>query len=422
VQSLLEQAQSVLSKAATEFDIGAELLEILRRPRTTVSVSIPVRRDDGSLSIYRGHRVRYNDLLGPTKGGLRFHPSVTLDEVEALSFWMTIKCALLDLPFGGGKGGITVDPHQLSTSERERLTRSFTRELGEAIGPDRDIPAPDVNTDPMTMAWIADEYGRSRGRSIPAVVTGKPIHLRGIPGRDTATAAGGVIVLETMRERLSLPTRPRVAIHGFGNAGATAARLLDEAGYLVVAVADSRNAVYNSAGLDVADVLRVKNATGRLDGIDGARDIGQEDLLELDVDVLIPASLENLIDDSNAADVRASVILELANGPVTPTAELELANRNITVIPDVLANAGGVTVSYFEWVSGRTGEAWSLERVTSELTARMTAAAVAVAHAAEHRNVNLRTAAFGRALQRLDIAARALTPAPAARAEAIARA
>lgn len=413
--SLLSQAQSVLTGAAPLFDISDELVETMRTPRHALSVRVPLRTDAGELKVFSGHRVRYNDLLGPTKGGLRFHPSVTLDEVEALSFWMTIKCALLDLPFGGGKGGIAVDVRQLSLRERERLTRSFTRELGDAIGPDRDIPAPDLYTDPTTMAWIADEYGRSRGRTIPAVVTGKPLHLGGIPGRDTATAAGGVIVLETLREALSLPARPTVAIHGFGNAGAVAAELLDQAGYRIVAVADSHGAVCNPKGLDVRALRAAKSAHGNLGDIDGASRMTYEDLLELDVDVLVPASLENVIQADNAEAIRARVVLELANGPVTPGAETILATRGVTVVPDVLANAGGVTVSYFEWVTGRTGERWDAERVGVALTSRMTTAALEVAKAAEERKVTLRAAAFGQALRRLDTALHTGVQIPAQR-------
>jgi glutamate dehydrogenase (NADP+) len=408
MKSLLAQAQTVLAEVSSTFDISTELLETLREPRSSLTVSVPLRRDDGELEIYRGHRVRYNDLLGPAKGGLRFHPHVTLDEVEALSFWMTIKCTLLGLPFGGGKGGIAVDVRQLLRWERERLTRTFTRELGDAIGPERDIPAPDVYTDATTMAWIADEYGRNRGRSVPAVVTGKPVGLGGIPGRGTATAAGGVIALEVLRDRLSLSGRPTVAVHGFGNAGAVAAELLQDAGYRVVAVADSRNAV---CALDVVALRHLKESEGHLGNARNVQHISHDDLLELDVDVLVPASLENLIDEHNAGDVRARVLLELANGPVTPAGEAVLRRRQITVIPDVLANAGGVTVSYVEWIAGRTGEHWSHERVTESLTEKMTEATEAVADTAERHGVSLRTAAFGHALRRLDFALRAGLPA-----------
>jgi glutamate dehydrogenase (NADP+) len=410
VDSLLAQAQAVLSDVAREFSIADEVVDALGSPRAALSVSVPVRLDDGTLAVFRGHRVRYNDLLGPTKGGLRYHPDVTLDEVEALAFWMTIKCALLGLPFGGGKGGISVDPSRLSDAELERLTRSFTRELGDAIGPDRDIPAPDVNTDSRTMAWIADEYGRSRGRLSPAVVTGKPTELGGIPGRDTATAAGGVMVLETLREQLLGTDAPTVAIHGFGNAGAAAATLLTEAGYRVVAVADSRSAIYLDSGLSIDELRSAKRERGRLHVPEGVQKISHDDLLELDVDVLVPASLENVVHRRNAEAVRAKVVLELANGPVTPTAEATLSARGTTVIPDVLANAGGVTVSYFEWVTGRTGEVWDHARVTSALRERMTVAAREVADTAAVRGITLRSAAFGLALLRLQAAQNLLEP------------
>lgn len=408
--SRFEDATAHLQEAVRYAQVSNDTLERLRLPKSVLKVSIPLRRDDGTLSTYRGYRVRYDDSRGPTKGGIRYHPAVNADEVQSLAFWMTIKCAVLNLPFGGGKGGITVDPKQLSQMEVERLSRGYIDAVADFIGPEVDIPAPDVYTNEMVMGWMMDEYSNIRRRLVPDVITGKPLSMGGSLGRATATADGGFDVIEALRPKLLNGDAPTAAVQGFGNAGATMAGLLFDAGYKVVAVSDSQGAIHSPGGLHIPSVRKVKDESRTLqavychgsvcDLVDHER-LSGEDLLALDVDLLVPAALEDAITEGNVDDVRAKVILELANGPLSSRADVALAERGVTVIPDVLANAGGVTVSYFEWVQSRNGYYWTAEQVRGELRERMVAETERVWALAEDLGVSLRVAAYVLALRRI---------------------
>lgn len=385
--------------------------EILLHPEASLMVSIRVRMDDGSLKVFPGYRVRHSTVRGPAKGGIRFHPAVNLDEVTTLAFWMTFKCALLNLPFGGGKGGVAVDPKALSRMELERLSRGYMRAIADFIGPEIDIPAPDVYTNPTIMAWMSREYNRMKGNNIPSVITGKPVALGGSLGREDATARGGYEILHDLAERRSLkPEQTTVAIQGYGNAGYHIARILHADGYRVVAVSDSRRAFYCEEGIDPEAVQAHKDAEGVVGPVKRQGDrlvevshqeITNEDLLELDVDILIPAALEGVITAGNAGRIKARYILELANGPIVPEADSVLKSRDVTVFPDILANAGGVTVSYFEWVQNRTGLYWSLEEVHQRLRERMVGEYHKVEAIAADADLDNRTAAYVLALQRL---------------------
>ena len=386
-----------------------ETLERLRLPKSVLKVSIPVRMDDGTLRTYPGYRVRYDDSRGPTKGGIRFHPQVNVDEVQSLAFWMTFKCAALDLPFGGAKGGITVDPKELSLAELERLSRGYIAAIADFIGPDVDVPAPDVYTNQMVMGWMASEYATIARRRVPDVITGKPLPLGGSLGRDTATADGAFHVISTLLPRLRETGElaesedgeaPSVAVQGFGNAGARLAQLFAENGYRVVAVSDSRKAIHDEEGLDIGAVRKAKDDSGELPG-DQGEEIDPESLLSLEVDILAPSALENAITSDNAGDIRAGVILEVANGPTAPEADDTLADAGVTVIPDILANAGGVTVSYFEWAQNRAGVRWTADDVADRLKERMVTESEAIWDLAQDRDVTLRVAAYAHALQRI---------------------
>jgi glutamate dehydrogenase (NADP+) len=412
--SLLEDAAARLDAALHHAQVSDDALERLRYPKSTLKVSIPVRMDDGSLRTFRGYRVRYDDSRGPTKGGIRYHPNVNVDEVSTLAFWMTIKCAVLDLPFGGAKGGITVDPKQLSKLELERLSRGYIDAVADFIGPDVDIPAPDVYSNALIMGWMVDEYSIIRRCHSPGVITGKPLPMGGSRGRSTATADGGFDVIEALRGKLISKDRPTVAVQGFGNAGATIALLLHEAGYRVVAVSDSQGAIFSPNGLHIPSVKKVKEESRLLkatyceasvcDLVDHEH-LSHAELLGLDVDLLIPAALENAITEANVDQIRAPVILELANGPISSVADCVLAERGVTVIPDVLANAGGVTVSYFEWAQNRAGLYWSAQQVRDRLRERMVTEAQQLWDFATERQIPLRTAAYARALTRIGEAA-----------------
>jgi glutamate dehydrogenase (NADP+) len=401
--SMLDQALTRLDEAARHLDLDADVLEKLKYPRETTKVRLMIRMDDGSRKSFMAWRCRYDDTRGPTKGGIRFHPDSTMEEVETLAFWMTFKCAVMNLPYGGGKGAVQVDPHTLSKAELERLSRAYVQAFSRIIGPDRDIPAPDVYTNSMIMGWMADEYASIVGEATPAVITGKPIALGGSLGRDDATARGGYYLVLRLAEKLGLKPGSKVAIQGFGNAGQHIARLLAGDGYRIVAVSDSKGAIHCPAGLDIDKLFKAKGqgSVTSMAGSEGISSLGADELITVDCDLLVPAALEDMIHKDNAADVKARVVLELANGPITPEADEILASKGVVVLPDILANAGGVTVSYFEWVQNRQGYYWPVEDVHARLKAMMEREGDAVWAYAQGRSISLRSAAYVHALSRL---------------------
>jgi len=401
--SMLDQALIRLDEAARHLDLDPDVLEKLKYPRETTKVRLMIRMDDGSRKSFMAWRCRYDDTRGPTKGGIRFHPDSTIEEVETLAFWMTFKCAVMNLPYGGGKGAVQVDPHTLSKAELERLSRAYVQAFSKIIGPDRDIPAPDVYTNSMVMGWMADEYASIVGEATPAVITGKPIALGGSLGRDDATARGGYYLVRRLARQLGLEPGARIAVQGFGNAGQHIARLLGSDGYKIVAVSDSKGAIYCSAGLDVGKLLAAKGqgSITSLAGSDGISALPADDLVAVDCELLVPAALEDMIHEGNAASVKARVVLELANGPVTPEADEILAKKNVLVLPDILANAGGVTVSYFEWVQNRQGYYWPIEEVHERLKTMMEREGDAIWALAQDKGITLRSAAYVHALSRL---------------------
>lgn len=401
--NILDSALTRLDEAARHVQIDSDVLEKLKYPRETMKVRLLIRMDDGSRKSFLAWRCRYDDTRGPTKGGIRFHPDSTVEEVETLAFWMTVKCAVTNLPYGGGKGAVQVDPKSLSKAELERLSRAYVQAFAGIIGPDRDIPAPDVYTNAMIMGWMADEYASIQGRAPPAVITGKPITLGGSVGREDATARGGFYLTCHLTERLGLPTEGlRVAVQGFGNAGQHVARLFRSVGAKIVAVSDSGGAVYAASGLDV-DALLAAKAAGQsvVQAEHGGKVISPEELVAVGCDVLAPSAMEDMVHDGNAGSVRAKVVLELANGPITPEGDRLLADKGVVVLPDILANAGGVTVSYFEWVQNRQGYYWTLDEVQSRLKTIIETEGDAVWSIAEDKGVTLRTAAYIHALGRL---------------------
>lgn len=384
-----------------EREAAYEEIRVLEQPQKIIQVSLPVRMDDGSLRVFQGIRVQHSNIRGPYKGGIRFHPEVDLEEVKSLAFWMTIKCAVVGIPYGGGKGGIIVNLKKLSEGELERLSREYIRKMAEHIGPDRDIPAPDVYTNAQTMAWFMDEYSDLRGKNVPGVVTGKPLEIGGSAGRDKATAQGGYFVFENIKEKLELKDKVSVAIHGFGNAGAHFARIAAGQGHRIVAVGDSGGTVYAPDGLDLEQLEQHKAQNGTVKGFAGGRDITWQELLALEVDLLVPAALQGTINSDIAPNVKAKVVLELANGPVTPEADKILEKKSISVVPDVLANAGGVVVSYFEWVQNLDNYYWNAEKVEKRLHYKMEQATEAVWQARTDYEESLRTAAYIVAFLRL---------------------
>ncbi len=386
----------------------APLLERIKTPERIHQVSIPLVRDDGRKELYTGFRVQHNSARGPYKGGIRYHPNVCLDEVKALAGWMTIKTAVVDIPLGGGKGGITVDPGSLSVRELEGLARAYTERIWRVIGPEIDIPAPDVNTDSQTMDWIADEFARLSGSPAPGVITGKSLAHGGSLGRDTATAQGGFDVLEALFAKSGDAMRgKRVAVQGFGNAGANAALLFEQAGASTVVASDSTAAVFSKVGLPVQELVRFKAEGGRFADLTGYDKKPSDAPLFEPVDILVPAALENQITAANAEQVKARWVLELANGPTTPEADEILEKRGIVVLPDILANAGGVVVSYFEWVQNMHSEKWMIEEVQARLAVTMRRAYEAVQTLSTRRNVSLRLAAYAIAIDRIAGAIRA---------------
>ncbi|MBX3576262.1 MAG: Glu/Leu/Phe/Val dehydrogenase [Rhizobiaceae bacterium] len=402
--SLLDDALVRLDEAAAHLSIDPDVIEKLKYARETTKVRLMIRMDDGSRKSFLAWRCRYDDTRGPTKGGIRFHPASTAEEVETLAFWMTFKCAVMNLPYGGGKGAVQVDPRTLSKAELERLSRAYIQAFARIIGPDRDIPAPDVYTNSMIMGWMADEYAQIVGQHEPAVITGKPISLGGSLGRGDATARGGYYLVRHLASDLQLGQTMRVAIQGFGNAGQHIARLLAADGHKIVAVSDSEGAVLSSAGLHV-DLLLDAKANGKpvssTVGTGGHERIAADELLAVDCDLLVPAALENMIHEGNAASLKAKLVLELANGPLTPEADEILEKQGTVVLPDILANAGGVTVSYFEWVQNRQGFYWPVEDIHDRLKTIMEREGREVWNVSRDKQVTMRTAAYVHALGRL---------------------
>lgn len=402
--TLLDRALIRLEEAASHLQIDQDVIEKLKYPRETTKTRLLIRMDDGSRKSFLAWRCRYDDTRGPTKGGIRFHPDSSIEEVETLAFWMTFKCAVMNLPYGGGKGAVKVDPRQLSKSELERLSRAYIQAFARTVGPDRDIPAPDVYTNAMIMGWMADEYSQIVGSVSPAVITGKPIALGGSLGRNDATARGGFYLVRHLAKELGLDKDHTVAIQGFGNAGQFYAQLTAADGNSVVAVSDSTGAIHRPGGLDVAKLIDGKNSGRRVTDMAselGAQVISPEDLLSVEADLLVPAALEDMITKDNAGSIKAKVLLELANGPVTPDADKILAERGITVLPDILANAGGVTVSYFEWVQNRQGYYWDLEEIHARLLKIVEREGRAIYEISQNRSVTMRSAAYIHALGRL---------------------
>ncbi|MDZ7611151.1 MAG: Glu/Leu/Phe/Val dehydrogenase [Candidatus Moranbacteria bacterium] len=377
--------------------------EILKKPQRVVEVSIPVKMDNGDLKVFTGYRVQHSNARGPYKGGLRYHPQVNLDEVKTLSFWMTIKSAVVNIPYGGGKGGIEVNPKELSQGELERLTRGYVRKMAHNIGPNKDIPAPDVYTDAQVMAWFMDEYSRIVGENTPAAVTGKPVELAGSLGRETATAQGGFYVLENLLKRIGNKNQKKdIAVNGFGNAGANFAQIAYKGGYKIVAVSDSGGGVYNEKGLNIDELIRHKKETGSVTGFKGSRRISNEELLTMKVSILVPAALENVITKENSSSVKAETILELANGPISSQADEMLSKKGVVIIPDVLANAGGVIVSYFEWVQNLRHFYWDADKVQKRLQTQIEKAAEDLWQTKQEYGTDLRNGAYILAINRIN--------------------
>lgn len=405
--TLLDRALIRLEEAASHLQIDPDVIEKLKYPRETTKTRLLIRMDDGSRKSFLAWRCRYDDTRGPTKGGIRFHPDSTIEEVETLAFWMTFKCAVMNLPYGGGKGAVRVDPHGLSKTELERLSRAYMQAFASTVGPDRDIPAPDVYTNAMVMGWMSDEYNQITGSVSPAVITGKPIALGGSLGRNDATARGGFYLVQRLAAELGLSGSRTVAIQGFGNAGQYFAQLAAADGNKVVAVSDSTGAIHRADGLDVARLIEGKNSGRHVKDLAeelGASVIPADDLIGVEADLLVPAALEEMITARNAASIRAKVVLELANGPVTAEADAILSEKGVVVLPDILANAGGVTVSYFEWVQNRQGFYWDLEEIHVRLRKMMEREGVAVWQIAQDRSISVRSAAYVHALGRLSTA------------------
>lgn len=412
VNNIFLDAKKKLDDASKHIEISKDAKQILEKPKETLEVNIPVRLDNGSLKVFTGYRVHFNDSLGPTKGGIRYHPDVTLNEIKALSFWMTFKCSILNLPYGGAKGGIIVNPKELSKRELEHLSRGYIRAIYEFIGPDIDIPAPDVYTNETIMGWMSDEYNKIARRQCPAAITGKPVSLGGSLGRDDATGRGAYYIINEYVNKNNLNKNElRVAIQGFGNAGYNVAKLLHEEGYKIVAISDSKGGIYCKTGCFSPDKIMVtKKIKGKIDGIycEGSvcdeiehEHVSNEELLELDVDLLILAALENQITIKNADKIKAKVICEIANGPIDSEGDEVLNKKEIIVIPDVLANAGGVTVSYFEWIQNKTGDYWDLDTIHVKLKNKIIMAFNDIHKIMEEKKIDMRTAAYVYGLKKI---------------------
>ncbi|RJQ33428.1 Glu/Leu/Phe/Val dehydrogenase [Candidatus Parcubacteria bacterium] len=396
-----ENALQQLDRAAQVGKINTDVLARMRHAEREVHVSIPITMDDGKLRIFEGYRVQHSGARGPYKGGIRFHPDTNIDEVRALALWMSMKCAVADIPMGGGKGGITVTPKELSKAELERLARGWVQRMHYVLGPKVDVPAPDVNTNPEIIGWMADEYAKISGDTTGAAFTGKPLGKGGSEGRGAATGMGGFYTFDALREQLGIPASATVAIQGMGNVGGHAASIFEEHAHHIVALSDSRGGIYQKDGLDVAAVLAHKEKNGSLKDFPGAEQISNEQLLELPVDVLIPAALENQITKDNADRIQAKIIVELANGPTTTDADDILFGKNTTVVPDILANAGGVIVSTFEWEQNLKGEHWSEQDVLGKLKNILETQSQLIAKRALELKTDMRRAAFVVALERI---------------------
>ncbi len=401
--SPFENAMKDMEKAGEVANIPLESLEVLKKPKRSLNVTFPVKMDDGKIKYFEAYRVQYNDARGPTKGGIRFHPNVCLDEVKALAFWMALKCAVVDIPYGGAKGGVTLNPKEYSATEIERVSRGYMRAMHSFIGQRVDIPAPDVYTNPQIMAWMLDEYEKIEGRHVPGIITGKPVEVGGSKGREYSTSMGGAYILRHMKGKMGMiGGNPSVAIQGFGNVGLNIARILSGwGGYKIVAVSDSKGGIYDRNGLDVKGVIAQKESKGTVVGFPGTKKITNEELLELNVDVLVPSALENQITKGNADKIKAKIIFEMANGPVTFDADKILHKRGCVVIPDILANAGGVIVSYFEWVQNLSGSYWIEKKVLQKLEQMMVSAFKDVLEHVERCSTDYRTAAYILAINRI---------------------
>jgi glutamate dehydrogenase (NAD(P)+) len=397
-----EQALRQFNEAADHLTLKRGIREFLAFPKRELTVHFPVKMDDGTVRVLTGHRVHHSTVLGPTKGGIRYHQDVTINEVRALAMWMSWKCSLVGLPYGGAKGGVTVNPKQLSQNELEHLTRRYATEISIMIGPEADIPAPDVGTNPQTMAWIMDTFSMHRGYSTPAVVTGKPVPIGGSLGRVEATGRGCALSAREAAKRMGLKLDgATVVVQGFGNVGSIAAYLLADMGCKIIAASDTGGGIYNKAGFDPRKVIEYKNKAGSVKGYPGTDTVTNEELLEIPCDILVPSALEGQITKENAPDIKTKLIVEGANGPTTPDADIILDERKIVVVPDILANSGGVIVSYFEWVQGLQQFFWTEEEVNQNLERIVVRAFGQVAQVSEERKVNMRTAAMIRAIDRV---------------------
>jgi len=399
-----ENVRLQIDNSKKYIDSDPEIIEILKHPQRVIEVSITMKMRDSSIRTFKGYRVQHNNYRGPYKGGVRYHPAVNLDEVKALSAWMTLKTAAVDIPFGGAKGGIEVNPKELNEYELEHLTRGYIDKIFPNIGPMHDVPAPDVYTNPQVMAWIMDEYSHIAQEHTPAVVTGKPLDNEGSLGRGNATAMGGYFVLcKLLEERSEKLQNKKVVIQGFGNAGSNIAKILHANGAKIIAISDSKGGIYNKEGLEIEKVEEHKIKTGSVTDFKLSENVSNEDLLAIKTDILIPAALENAITNTNANKIKAQIILELANGPITPEADEIMNKKDITIIPDILANSGGVTVSYFEWVQNLSRYYWNLEEVNKKLEQKMHKAYDDISIFASNKKCSLRQAAVALAIERVSL-------------------
>lgn len=397
-----EISKQQLDHAAEFIDASEDEIEVLKHPKRIMEVSVPVDKNDGGKEVYTGYRVQYNNARGPTKGGLRFHPHETLDTVKALAAWMTWKCAVVDIPYGGGKGGIVCNPKEMSDNELEQASRTFIDRISKYIGPDQDIPAPDVNTNPQVMAWMMDEYEKITGENNPGVITAKPLEVGGSKGRGEATSRGAIYTIREAADRLGMDLKnSTMAIQGFGNVGSHLMRIAEEMGINVVAASDSKGGIYDTDGLSYEKATEAKQKNGKITDYKGVNELTNEEVLELDVDILVPSAIENVITEDNVDEIKADIVAEAANGPITPAADEILYEKDIFQIPDFLCNAGGVTVSYFEWVQNRYGYYWDMDTVRSRLDDKMTPAFNAVYKKAEEDNLHMRDAAYAVSVKRV---------------------